>query len=70
MCHRIQMGVCCPTCGNTVLGDTALNLVNENVVLLDFFQMETFWCEECGTRVFTGDVTCMYEYEEEEPDYE
>ena len=63
--NRFQMAVICPVCSNAILASVVLDeTVRPGVVVLDCFQMELFHCEECGTKVYTGDVECMYEYEE------
>lgn len=59
-----QMAVQCPECGETILGNRVMDHTNhDGVILLDLFANETFCCEGCGTRVFTGDVDCFYESE-------
>ena len=64
------MAVNCPICGEIIVNNgVCLDLTTpDNVICLDNFQMTTWKCESCGTRVFTPDIECMYEYEEVEED--
>ena len=66
-----QMAVQCPKCGETILGGRVMDhTAPDGVVTLDLFANESFYCENCGTRVFTGDADCFYEYETVDEDEE
>lgn len=65
--NRYKMAVECPTCGEVVLGEDIIDYTNPaGVVVLDLFANSSFECEKCGTKIWTGDVGCFYEFEESE----
>lgn len=70
MANKFRMAVTCPVCGETIKASGwTIDFENqEGVVLLDLFACEEFNCDNCGTVVYTGDVDCMYEYEDGELD--
>lgn len=63
--NRYKMAVECPTCGEVVLGEDIIDYTNPaGVVVLNLFECNSFKCDKCGTRIYTGDVESFYEYEE------
>jgi predicted RNA-binding Zn-ribbon protein involved in translation (DUF1610 family) len=66
------MAVTCPLCGETIIDDgfvSDYSVEPKNgipVVDLSLFSCHEFICENCGTKVYTGDEESMYEYEEGE----
>lgn len=65
----------CPVCDNLIKEDgITLDLTTNDtgipVIDLSLFSCTEFFCEVCGTTVYTGDSSCFYEYEEGENEYE
>lgn len=66
----IRIGTFCPVCGEFINGGViaAFDDRPENTALLEDFEQVSFYCEHCGTSVYTPDYDSMCEVEEgEEP---
>ena len=61
-----RLAVTCPVCDEVIIqnGWGIDSTLPDRVINLDSFACEQFDCHNCGTIVYTGDVDCMYEYEE------
>jgi len=69
----IRIGTICPVCNEFIDGGViaAFDGRPENTALLEDFEMTEFYCQRCGTSVYTPDYEGMCEVEEgEEPDDE
>lgn len=67
----IKIGTFCPVCDEFIDGGliAAFDGRPDNTALLEDFQTTEFYCENCGTYVYTPDYESMCEVEEgEEPD--
>lgn len=63
--NRFKLALECPSCGEIIEGDVMVDFtVPEGVVLLNSFEQQEFYCNACGTTVYTGDVDSFCEYEE------
>lgn len=62
----IRIGTFCPVCGGFVDGGliAAFDGRPDNTALLEDFQMEEFYCQRCGTSVYTPDYESMCEVAE------
>ena len=62
----IRIGTFCPKCGEFVDGGmiAAFDGRPENTALLEDFEMTEFYCQHCGTSVYTPDYDSMCEIEE------
>lgn len=64
----IKIGTFCPVCGEFVSGGViaAFDGRPDNTALLEDFQTTEFYCQRCGTSVYTPDYESMCEIEEGE----
>lgn len=64
----IRIGTFCPVCNSFIDSGViaAFDGRPENTALLEDFQMVDFYCEHCGTTVYTPDYENMCEIEEGE----
>ena len=69
----IRIGTFCPECGEFIDGGAIIYLDGSrpaNTVCLEDFAQAEFYCERCGTSVYTPDYESMCEIEEGELEYE
>lgn len=68
----IRIGTFCPTCGDFIDGGmiAAFDGRPENTACLEDFEQTEFYCQRCGTSVYTPDYETMCEVEEGEDDYD
>ena len=59
MANSFIAAVTCPKCDKLIVdnGKTLDFTCDEGVVNLELFSQREFECEDCGTKVYTGDVS-------------
>ena len=62
---KFIMAVECPVCGELVrdTGFTVDFTTNAPVVNLELFSQQSFFCEECKTNIYTGDMEMVMDFE-------
>jgi len=64
----IRIGTFCPVCGEFINGGVIATFDGrpENTACLEDFEQTEFYCQKCGTSVYTPDYDSMCEIEEGE----
>ena len=62
MIYRI--GIHCPNCCEPIISNGyCMETIYEDVVMMDAFENQDFVCHSCGAMIYTGDMSCMCEYD-------